>query len=172
MAGASRWRKLGLVVHIITSVGWLGAAASVAALAVAGLARTGEPAAQAAGPAIEVVTRWAVWPLAVGALLSGLVQSRISPWGLLRHWWVVFKLVLGLLALVILYLHMEGFGPAAAHPAAEHGLRTAPGLASSLLHAVGGIAVLLVNVVLSVYKPRGMTPWARRRAVGRPNPEC
>lgn len=170
MARATRWRKLGLVLHITTSVGWLGAAAAVVALAVAGLARNGEPAAQAAGLAIEVATRWAVWPLAVAALLSGLVQGWISPWGLLRHWWVVFKLVLGLLALVILYLHMRGFGPAAAHPAAEHGLRAAPGLASSLLHAAGGIVVLLVNVVLSVYKPRGTTPWARRPAGGRAGP--
>lgn len=164
MAAPFRWRKLGLVLHVVSSVGWLGAAAAVAALAIAGLVRPEEAAAQAAGLAIEVATRWAVSPLAVAALLTGLLQAWISPWGLLRYWWVVFKLVLSLLAMLILYLHMQGFGPGAAHAGAGHDPRTAARLASSLLHSAGGIGVLLVNVVLSVYKPKGTTPWARRPA--------
>lgn len=177
MAAGGRWRKLGLVLHMTRSVGWLGAAAAVAALAVAGPARPGQPAWQSASlAAIQVATRWAAFPLAAAALLSGLLQSWISPWRLLRHWWVLFKLVLGLLGLLILYVHTQGFGPAAthtgsAHPAAVTGPRAAPALASSLPHASGGIAVLLINVVLSVSKPRGLTPWARptsaRRTISR-----
>lgn len=82
MARAGRWRKLGLVLHITSSVGWLGAAAAVAALAVAGLAWAGEPAWQFASlAASEVVTRRAVFPLAAAALLSlsGLLQSWTAP---------------------------------------------------------------------------------------------
>ena len=34
---------------------------------------------------------------------------------------------------------------------------------SPLLHAVLAVALLLVAVVLAVYKPRGLTPYGRRR---------
>jgi hypothetical protein len=37
------------------------------------------------------------------------------------------------------------------------------GAASPVLHAAGGLVVLLVAVVLSVYKPWGKTPYGRRR---------
>lgn len=32
-----------------------------------------------------------------------------------------------------------------------------------VVHAAGGLLVLLVPVVLSVYKPRGLTPYGRRK---------
>jgi hypothetical protein len=35
------------------------------------------------------------------------------------------------------------------------------GLRSELIHAGGGLLLLLVATVLSVYKPRGMTPYGR-----------
>ncbi len=41
---------------------------------------------------------------------------------------------------------------------ADHG-----GLGGDLLHAGGGLLVLLVITVLNVYKPRGMTPYGWRK---------
>lgn len=43
---------------------------------------------------------------------------------------------------------------------AAYDLRT---LGSTLVHSVGGTVVLLVNMWLNVYKPRGLTPYGWRK---------
>lgn len=48
--------------------------------------------------AVYVTMNWAAWvvlvPLAGASLVTGVVQSMVSPWGLLRNYRVVVKLVL------------------------------------------------------------------------------
>jgi uncharacterized membrane protein len=46
-------------------------------------------------------------PFSLAALLSGLVQSLTTQWGLFRHWWIVVKLVLTVVAVIVLLRHME-----------------------------------------------------------------
>lgn len=36
-------------------------------------------------------------------------------------------------------------------------------LGSTLVHSVGGTVVLIVILTLNVYKPRGLTPYGRRK---------
>jgi hypothetical protein len=36
-------------------------------------------------------------------------------------------------------------------------------LGSTLVHSVGGLVVLLVNMWLNVYKPQGLTPYGWRK---------
>jgi hypothetical protein len=92
-----RLRQLGLFLHVVLSVGWLGAVVAFLALALASLSR--EPAlSRAAYLMMAVVGRGALLPLSVGALVSGVVQSLGTKWGLLRHYWVLVKLVLTVLA--------------------------------------------------------------------------
>lgn len=46
----------------------------------------------------------------------------------------------------------------------------ASGLPPTLLHSVGGLAVVLVVKVLNVVKPRGLTPYGLAKAAGRARP--
>lgn len=78
----------------------------------------------------------------------------------IRHYWVVFKLVLTVFGATILLLH----APTVRH-AADRMFAGAPppGGGGEVVHAAGGLVVLLVIVTLLVCKPRGLTPWGRRR---------
>ena len=111
------------------------------------------------------LTTWAVIvPLSVAALLTGIVQSIGTTWGLFRHYWVLAKLALTVLATVILLVHTQPIGRVAA-VAAERMLSSAELRQVRIqLVADAGAALfaLLVATTLSVYKPWGMTPYARR----------
>jgi uncharacterized membrane protein len=53
------------------------------------------------------VTGWfVIVPLALAALLTGLVMALGTPWGLFRHYWVLIALALTIVATVVLVLHM------------------------------------------------------------------
>ena len=87
-------RKALLTMHIVSSVGMLGAVAAFLVLAMVGLSAN-EPAVYSA---MDLITRYALVPLAWASLLIGLLQSLATPWGLFRHYWIVAKLVLTVLS--------------------------------------------------------------------------
>jgi hypothetical protein len=116
MSMAPGLRKFALTAHVTFSVGWLGAVIAYLASVIV--------------------------PLGLAALLSGLVQSLGTEWGLFRFYWVVVKLVLTLGAVTVLLMHM----PAVARRS---------GVVAELVHAGGGLLVLLVTTTLSVFKPWG-----------------
>lgn len=155
-------RKLALTAHVTSSVGWLGAVVAYLALAVAAVRSQDALTVRAAWIAMDVMGWFAIVPLSLVSLLTGIVQSLGTPWGLFRHYWVLFKLLLTVLATSVLLLHMPTVSFLADGAAAPN---RAPhdGLTGELLHAGGGLVVLLVVTVLSVYKPRGMTPYGWRR---------
>ncbi|MET7424976.1 hypothetical protein [Dactylosporangium sp. NPDC005555] len=43
---------------------------------------------------LEPVGWWTLVPLGVASLVTGVVQSLGTSWGLVRHYWVLFKLVM------------------------------------------------------------------------------
>jgi len=157
-----RLRKFTLTTHVTTSVGWLGAVVVFLALAVVGL--TSRDAQTVRG--VYLVMEPAAWlvlvPLAFASLLTGLVQALGTTWGLFRHYWVLFKLLITVFATIVLLIYMGTFrlmAGVAADPSADLGVVRNP---SPLLHAVLALLVLLVATVLAVYKPWGMTPHGRR----------
>src|SRR5918999_2515509 len=101
---------------------------------------------------------------ALASLLTGLVQSLGTKWGLFRHYWVLISLLLTVIATVVLLVETQTisyFAGIAADPTtSSDDLRK---LESTLVHSVGGTVVLLVILVLNVYKPRGMTPYGWRK---------
>src|SRR5688500_13513975 len=158
-------RKLGLLAHITTSVGWLGAVLGFLALAVAAMTGSEVERIRAAYFGMEWTLRYAIVPLSVASLAIGVIQSLIGPWGLLRYWWVVVKLLLTLGATFVLSQYtqtMSHLVGAAADASAS--ISELQGLAfSPVLHASAGALVLLGANILSVYKPRGLTPYGWRR---------
>jgi hypothetical protein len=158
-------RKFALIVHVTASVGWIGAVVAFLALVVAGMTSQDAPMLHAAWIAMELTGWFAIVPLALAALLSGLVMSLGTKWGLFRHYWTLISLVLTILATVVLLGNMQTvsfFAGIAADPSADVGALRG-GLQSELLHAGVGLLVLLVIQVLNVYKPRGMTAYGWRK---------
>jgi hypothetical protein len=161
----SRLRKLVLTAHIIFSVGWFGAVAAFLALAVAGLTSRDAQMVRTAYAAMELTARWVIVPLAVASLLSGIIQSLGTPWGLFRHYWVLAKLLLTIFATIILLAKMPLIGYAARRAATTQ--LSGPDLYAAgmqlAIHATGGLLVLLLITALSVYKPWGLTGYGRRK---------
>jgi len=165
MIMTARQRKFALTAHITFSVGWIGAVAAFLALAIAGLTSKDVQIERAAYPAMELTARFVIVPLALASLLSGLIQSLGTPWGLFRHYWVLVKLLLSIFATIILLKKMPLIGYAARR-AMETPLSSADLQVAGMqlvVHAAGGILVLLVITTLSVYKPWGLTSYGRTK---------
>ena len=158
-------RKAALTTHVACSVGSLGAVAAFLVLAVLALRTGDESVARGAYPAMDVIARYVVLPLVLASLATGVVQALGTPWGLFRHYWVLTKLVLTLLVAGVLLLQLELIGHLARGAASGSlplGEIRALGV-SPVLHATGGLLVLLLPVVLSLYKPRGLTRYGWRK---------
>jgi hypothetical protein len=157
-------RKFALTTHVSSSVGWLGSVAAFLALAIAGLSNQDAQMVRAAYLAMHLTTWFVIIPLSLAALLTGLVQSLGTTWGLFRHYWVVTKLLLTVLATIILLLHTQPISRVAAM-AAETTLSSTD-LRQLRIQLVGdasaALFVLFVTATLSVYKPWGMTPYGLR----------
>jgi len=156
-------RKLALTLHISVSVGWLGAIACFIALALCCLGRTDSATARAAYLAMSTIGWRVVAPLSVASLLSGLALSLGTIWGLFRHYWVVFKLAINLLALPVLWMFLRSLDAAVASLSAmptDIGSLKNP---APLIHSTLALLLILAATILSVYKPRGLTPHGWRK---------
>lgn len=131
-------------------------------LAVAALISGNAQMVHAAYLAMEPIARFAIVPLAFASLLTGLISALGTPWGLFRHYWVVVKLLLTVVATFILLGNMRTVG-ALAGLASETDLADPSSLPGQILHSGGGLLVLLVAATLGVYKPRGMTRYGWRK---------
>jgi hypothetical protein len=154
-------RKFALTTHVTSSVGWFGAVGAFLALAVAGVVSANADIVRGCYLAMHVTTWFVIVPFCLAALLTGIVQSLGTPWGLFRHRWVVAKLVLTVLATLILLVHTRPIGRVAAL-AAERTLSNSDvrQLRFQLVgDACAALFVLMVTTALSVYKPWGLTAY-------------
>ena len=154
-------RKFALSVHLTFSVGWIGAVVVYLALGVSAATSQDAQTVRAAWIAMELTGWFVIVPLAVATLLTGLVMSLRTPWGLFRHYWVLITLMLTILSTVILLLHMPSVS-SLANVAREADGAQLRGLGGDFLHPGLGLVVLLVITVLNVYKPQGVTPYGWR----------
>ena len=157
-------RKLVLTAHVTSSVGWLGAVLGFLALALAGLNTRDATVARAAYLSMNVLTWDVIVPLCLLSLATGLVESLGTPWGFVRHYWVLLKLVVTVISTVLLLLHTRPIG-LMAHVA----MQAAPSASDFttlrgqlVFEAAAAAVVLLGATVLAVYKPRGLTPYGVR----------
>jgi hypothetical protein len=156
-------RKLALTAHVTASVGWTGAVLAFLGLAVVGLTHQDPQTVRGVYLVMEPTAWLVLLPLAFASLATGVIQGLGTTWGLFRHYWVVFKLVLTVFATTVLLIYMETFrvmASVAADPAADLALVRN---SSPRLHAVLALFVLLTTTVLAIYKPRGLTPYGWRK---------
>lgn len=160
-------RRAILVVHLWAVGGWFGMDLVLAVLFVRAWT-AGTTAERAANlQALELVGVVPMIALAVLSLASGVLLGLGSPFGLVRYWWVLIKLVINGLFVVLLLLALR------------------PGLRDAMVTALFGagdsgdglvlalsLSGLATAVVVSVFKPWGhVRPAAparpaRRRAGG------
>lgn len=160
----SSLRRFALTAHVTFSVGLLGSIAAFLSLAIVGLMSRDVQMVRSVYPAMELIARFVIVPLAFASLFTGLIQSLGTPWGLFRHYWVLAKLLITVFATAVLLVKMQLIGYAAR--LAEEMILSSVDLHAAglqlVVHATGGLLILLVPTILSVYKPRGLTPYGQR----------
>lgn len=156
-----------LTTHITTSVGWLGAVAGFLVLSIVGLTSHDAEVVRGAYLSMNLIGLYIIVPLSFAALLTGLIQSLGTHWGLFRHYWVVMKFLLTIGATALLMMHQFSAVARAARrvSAAAPGVLPEVGqLGTQLVGDAGlGLLALLAITTLSVYKPWGRTPCGERK---------
>lgn len=166
MALITLFRKLLVAIHIIFSVGWLGAVLAFLVLAIGGLNNTEEHSVGAMYISMELIAWWAILPCCITSFGSGIILAFTTDWGLLKHYWIVVKLVITVGATLLLLIHMEPIiymADVASHKAIDLGEHD--GVRVQLIADAGAaLAVLIFATIISVYKP-----WGRiRKNAGTP----
>lgn len=162
-----RLRKTALLIHIASSVGWIGAVMAFLALAITGYGTADQWTMRAAYTTMEIIGWTALVPLSVLTLVTGVLQGLGTQWGVIRHYWVLMKLLITVVSTAILLLYMNTLtvlANAASHPTAGGASQDLLPSFSPILHAGAALLILLVALGLSIYKPRGVTGWGVSRA--------
>ena len=152
-------RRFALTAHVSLSLGWMGAVACFLALAIVGFTSRQPVEVQAAYLGMEMICWAVIVPLSFLSPATGIAQALWTPWGLLKHYWVLVKLLVTLPCTAVLLLHMLPTTRLAA--AAAQGQLMGDALRDLRVQLVAdsaiAIAVLLLTTVLAIYKPRGRT---------------
>ncbi|MCW3843162.1 hypothetical protein ONA70_23965 [Micromonospora yasonensis] len=154
-------RKALLTLHLVTSLGWLGADLVLLTLGVAGL-RGADPAV--VYPTAGLLVTWLFAPLSVAVWLIGVASALLTPWGMLRWRWVLVKFAITTVMLGLVLLALT--------PTVRRLGDLAPDLTTRdrldlVIPPAVSTTLLLVATVLSTYKPwgrlrRATAPAARR----------
>jgi hypothetical protein len=156
-------RRFTFTTHITSSIGWVGAVLAFLVLAIIGFT-SDDPLKVRGAYLLMAPAAWFVLvPLAHASLLSGIVLSLGTTWGLFRYYWVVLKLGITAFATVILLIYMGTFrqmAGVAADPVVDlEVVRNA----SPIVHAIVALVLLVSATVLGVYKPFGTTAYGARK---------
>lgn len=156
-------RRFTFTTHITSSIGWVGAVLAFLALAIIGFT-SDDPLKVRGAYLLMAPAAWFVLvPLAHASLLSGIVLSLGTTWGLFRYYWVVLKLGITVFATVILLIYMGTFrqmAGVAADPVVDlEAVRNA----SPIVHAILALVLLVGATVLAAYKPFGTTAYGERK---------
>lgn len=155
-------RKAALAVHLTVSGGWIGGVVAYLVLGLWAVNTTDDQSIRAAWAAMYTVGWYAIVPLAVASLATGVLMALGTRWGLFRHYWVIVSLILTLIAVMVVILHMPAVSATADFAASASGDQLAA-LGGDLAHPAIGLVLLLVVQTLNLYKPSGLTRYGRRR---------
>ncbi|CCH33965.1 hypothetical protein ABZ816_09085 [Actinosynnema sp. NPDC047251] len=139
-------RKTLLLLHVVSSVGWLGVTAGNLVLALVAFDRP------VLYQAMELLGDYVVLPMGLLSLVTGVLVAVGTKWGLIRYRWVLVKLITTVVALVATVFALRSGLHAAA--AGESGAG-----ADVLVASCVSLTIYTVNTVLSVFKPWGRTRW-------------
>lgn len=152
-------RKFALTAHITFSVGWLGAVAGFLVLAITGLTSQDSATVRGTYSRMMLIGWYVIVPFCLASLITGVIHGIATKWGLLRHYWVLYKFLITLVSTLTLF----GFTKTL-NRLGEMARDTTISLAnlrdpSSVVHASVAVVALLVTTILSVYKP-----WGKRKS--------
>lgn len=152
-----RGRQIALIVHLVSSVGWLGLDIILLTLGIAAAADAGTRHARYL--AMQLLIDTLLLPLGLLSIATGLLLVVGGHWGLLRHKWVGTKFLLSVAAVAAVWLALRPRVDAAVagslRPDTANALFSspyAPGWTLVIAPSVGCV-LYLTATVLGVMKP-------------------
>lgn len=166
-----RTRKIWLTLHVGVSVGWLGLALAMMALALAG-AVGGRSVRHGAYEFMHLFDLAVIIPSVILTITSGLAVSLGTPWGLVRHRWVLLKFVISLIIPITAMMQSTWIRQLEERTRSPAGQPGRLGLAL-VITAICYLVLLWTAVILSIHKPGGKTGWGRdfHSGLRRPRPQ-
>lgn len=153
-------RRATLIVHVAASAGWLGLTLGLLALGITATTTGSAVTVEASVRAMKLFADWLLLPVAFLTLLSGLLLSLGTPWGLARHRWVCTKFWLTLATTTATAFALRpGVNSAVAAVTAGGPL---PDTGDVLFGPVVSLSAYVFMTVISVLKPWGPTRRGRR----------
>src|SRR2546423_9028037 len=122
-------RNFILTIHLVFSIGWIGAVVAYLVLGVSAVTTANPETVRAVWVAMDITGWYAIVPLAIGSLLTGILIALVTPWGLFRHYWVLISFALSVFSVTVLLLHM---------PTVSAQAHVARGANPAMLSALGG----------------------------------
>ncbi|MFD5271453.1 DUF2269 domain-containing protein [Streptomyces sp. NPDC058335] len=161
-------RRASLVVHVAASASWLGLTLGLLALGIVATTTGSAATVEASVRAMKLFADWLLLPVAGLTLLSGLMLSLGTSWGLARHRWVYTKFWLTLATTTATVFALRPGVNAAVTAVAAGG--ALPDAGDVLFGPVVSLSAYLFMTVVSILKPWGLTRRGRRlrEAAGRP----
>ncbi|GAA4825186.1 membrane protein [Actinomycetospora corticicola] len=153
-----RTRQLLVFVHVVVSLGWMGAGAANVVLTSTAAVTDDVELRRACYLLVSTIDLWLVIPGAFLALATGVVLSLVTPWGLVTYWWVLVKLVLT----VAVILYSTFFVGVWVEQSVALGTSPSPVAVPLVVGPLVSMAAFLLMTWASVAKPWGRTPWRRR----------
>jgi hypothetical protein len=158
-------RRAVLVLHVLASAAWIGIDVLVAVLVVAGRVA---PDVRTRGLAYEALGTFVVAPMLVAGLVclvTGVVLGLGTPYGLVRSWWVLVKLVINVVLCTLIVVALApGMAEVAAHgQALVDGASSSTDVSQLAFPPAVSLSALSLATWLSVFKP-----WGRIRRSVRP----
>lgn len=144
-----RLRKLVLATHVLVAVGWFGVVVAKLVIEIGAATSSDQDVHRAAYVFMGAFDRAIFPPAALSTLLTGIILSLGTAWGLLRHYWIVAKLVLTVAVIVTGVVFVGAWVEQAI--AAGSGPISMPLIYAALAH----LLMLAAATVISVYKPWG-----------------
>lgn len=150
-------RKLNLTAHVSTSLSWLGAVIVFTVLAITALNSIDVQISKASIIALKICTWYVILPLCIASFLTGIIQALGTKWGLLKHYWIIVKLILTVISTLLLMLHIQPIDTIA--NTAINSQNTFDFSTVELVNLISksgaAIIALLIITTISIYKPWG-----------------
>jgi hypothetical protein len=165
---SARGRSLLLTGHIVVAVGALATDGVLLVLGVTALVSSNAELIRAGYLSTGILADAVLMPLALAALLTGVLLGLGTSWGLARHYWVLAKLGLTTATATAAAFVLR---PALNRAAAEALQVPLADLPTAGIGQLGGtvtvaaaaaLLVLLATATLAVFKPGGQTRFRRR----------
>ncbi|MFF7895455.1 DUF2269 domain-containing protein [Streptomyces sp. NPDC007907] len=148
-------RRAVLVVHVTASACWLGLTLGLLALGTTAATTGSDVTVAASVRAMQLFADWLLLPVALLTLLSGLVLSLGTVWGLARYRWVYTKFWLTLATTTATVFALRPAVHAAVASVAAGG--PLPDAGDVLFGPVVSLSAYVFMTAISVLKPWGRT---------------